>query len=271
MYRRNMVRNYNTNTIIKNYMMNAIMCIVLATIHTNYVHAISIVDKNASLTYYNSTHGQTCATFFYPNPSVNNDNNNNNISCNGTLTTNCTNTTGTTANNASSTKTNNTISTDDNSNKTNSSSSNNSNNTNVTSTNTTITSSNSSYVYKCYICPINTFVNQTYGGCTMQPCNSSFAYTNGYCIGNQSTVERSVVIDVTRVVYTNESLALINILSTFILENDSYVIWNLIFAVTVLTYVSILLQYTQPHQPQYTGLTIKQTHARARAHTHTHA
>ena len=142
------------------------------------------------------------------------------------------------------TTTNNTLSTDDNNNKTNSNSSNNSNNTNVTSTNTTITSSNNSYVYKCYICPINTFVSQTYGGCTLKPCNSSFVYTNGYCIGNQSLVDRSVVIDVTRVVYTNESLALINILSTFILENDSYVIWNLIFAVTVLTYVSILLEYT---------------------------
>ena len=178
------------------------------------VGALSIIEKyNATLSVLNDTHGKTCAVFFYTN-----------VRCNATAS-NC-------------------ITLANSTNITNSSQV---NATNSSLTNNTANNSTSSayvpqgeYRRKCYICPLATFVNQTNGGCSFISCNATKQYSDGYCIKNVTKEEKPVIIDVTRVVYTNESLALINILSTFILENDSYVMWNLIFAVTVLTYVLYL-------------------------------
>ena len=197
------------------------------------VRALSIVEMyNATLSIFNDTHGTTCATFFYPNitsqgASV--------VGCNATTSSNCV------TSLSNSTNSTNSI------NSTNSSQVNitNSSLTNNTSTNTNNATSSSyvslgQYRRDCYICPLATFVNQTNGGCSFIPCNATKQYSDGYCIKNITIYEPPTVVDVTRVVYTNESLALINILSTFILENDSYVMWNLIFAATVLTYVLYL-------------------------------
>ena len=175
--------------------------------------ALSIIEKyNATLSVLNDTHGKTCAVFFYTN-----------VRCNATAS-NCI----TLANSTD-------ITNSSQVNATNSSLTNNTANNGTTSAHVP----KGEYRRKCYICPLATFVNQTNGGCSFIPCNATKQYGDGYCIANVTTDETPVVIDVTKVVYTNESLALINILSTFILENDSYVMWNLIFAVTVLTYVCI--------------------------------